>query len=258
MIHRITNRRLSLGLSVLLVALLAACGGGGEPGTVVATPEGVTPAAKVCGVEPKAESGSPAISADNRLTVTFNGYEVPMFLVTSPTGYPYDLSTPLQMQVELEDLRNVTYEGYSPDATAGHMGVEMGTYLAPGSVACVAGVSRTINIGTDAEPNLLVSWSSSNLNALPVGDLPAKAINGFEFIHNLDATNATAVFRMDKAALPDPSGAYVCHMSGASGTSIDCSVPDVTETDTQWIFRRPITTAGVYMLAGPMSEVAAD
>ena len=145
----------------------------------------------------------------------------------------------------MKALRGVSRYGYPQAETTDSMGVEMGSRFAPGTVGCVSGVSRVINVnGVN-----LVSWVSQKLPEVPVERLTSAAVNGFEFTHNFASTEAMAVFRIHKSAMVDPASAAICHISGAS--SVDCATPDVRESTDgqQWELRLPITAPGVYMLS---------
>ncbi len=250
------HQRLGLGLCVLTAALLAACGGGGESGSAAQDPlaaldQVVPPAAvpTICGVEAIAVSGAPAYTVSNNQTLTINAYQAPISLLTSPTGYPFDAPLPASLGLPLQDLREISYEGYSTQGTDNRMGIEMGTRMNAGTVACIAGVSRVMTSGSNTA---LVSLSSESVPTLPLDSLPGELVNGFELIHNLPATQATAVFTMSKAELSDASQAYVCHVSGADSIGVSCSVADAAQsTATSWILRSGISAPGVYVLVAP-------
>lgn len=247
--RRTTSHRLGLCLSSIGFALLTACGGGGEPvPATVNFPQAMpAPVPTVCGLDAMASAtaGSPLV--DENRTIRLHDYEVPMVLLTAANGLQQ--AEPVRLSMELEDMRNVTFTGYTPAFSAGDMGVELSGSLPTGSVGCLMGVARVFNIGTEATPNLLVSWSSSEINSLPVGSLGSQAVNGFEFVHNLGPAQATAIFRVDKAVLDNASGVSICHI--ISESSVDCRAARISEDDLQWTFRRDISAPGVYMLAAP-------
>jgi len=253
------NQRIGLTLSALSLTLLAACGGGGEQALsggadpVVAQPASVT---TVCGVEAVATSGPQLYSVLGNQPILINEYEVLVTRLTSPGGYPFAGQPDATLLVPMEDLRNVSFTGYTPTTTDNRMGVNMSSNLAAGSVACVAGVSR-INEAYDVfgNPKAVVVWDSAAVPGMPVGSLPTQPINGFEYIHNLATTQATAVFTMAKTDLADPASASICRLSGAGA---DCRAPNVVDSGSRWTLQLPITQSGVYMLAAPVEMVALD
>jgi hypothetical protein len=243
--------RLALALSTLTLAMLTACGGGSEaPVEVVAPNPQALPAAvpTLCGVQAVATSGVESFNVLANQTAELNGFATQVTVLTSPAGYSYAGAT-ATMLVPMQDMREVLYHGYTELATPDRMGIEMGSLLAPGSVGCVAGVTRVADVGTAGAPNLLVSWASEQLPNLPVDRLPSQAINGFEFINNFADTRATAVFSMSKSLLVDAGSVQICHV-GISGT-VNCFTPSVTDSGQQWTFRLPISQPGVYMLSAP-------
>lgn len=245
--------RLALSLSTLTLALLTACGGGGGDAPVTeAAPVQALPAASpvVCGVPVAPTAGPEAFDVIADKTWEVNGLETRMTLMTSPTGYSYGALT-VPLALPMEDLREASL-GYTPAATRNSMGVEMGSEFAPGAVGCVIGVSRVIDNSTTEDPNYLVSWASELLTNVPVDQLPAQAVNGFEFTHNFPSTRATAVFRMNKDALTDTGSVQICHLN--AGGVVNCAAPVVTETDDglQWTFKRDISESGIYMLSAKL------
>lgn len=242
-------------LGALSLALLAACGGGGGGDTAVSAPPPLTPSAaptNLCGVEiaPTAGPAQHQVSANQPLVI--NGFETRISRVTSATGYPFD-GLPVNLNLPLEDLREASFQGYTPQGTLDSMGVELGSRFEPGAVACVSGVSRAINVGTELNPNFLLSWASATLPSVPLGSLPAQAINGFEFVHNFAATQANAVFRMAKTQLADPAAVRVCHIDNNAATT--CRVPTVTQDTERWTFTLAINAPGVYVISAPREEV---
>jgi hypothetical protein len=246
------NNRIGLSLSSMCLALLTACGGGGDPAETVQTGALATPAAAttVCGLEPVAGTGPQSHTVTPDLTLLVHGYDALMTRLTSPNGYPAG-GVPVGVRMAMEDLRAVTFTGYTATPTVNRMGVEVDSAMAPGSVACVLGVSRVNNNGS----SLLVSWGSTAVPSLPVGQLPSQPVNGFEYIHNLANANATAVFTIAKAELAEPAGVSVCHISAGG---IACSVPTVVDAGSQWTFRLAISQPGVYMMAAPAELVPLD
>lgn len=244
-------------ISALALALLTACGGGGgettanEPAPLATST--VTPT--LCGVQIAPTVGAPSYTQIGNQTMLVNGLETRISLVTSPTGYPFDVAT-VNLNLPLDDLRETPFLGYNPDTTPNSMGVELGSRFAPGAVACISGVSRAINIGTEGSPNFRVSWGSTLLPSVPLSGLPTQAINGFEFLTNAQPTQASAVFRMVKTAQADPATVSICHIDSNAATT--CRVPTVTEDTLHWIFRLVITEQGVYMLSAPREEVPLD
>lgn len=239
-------RHLSLALSALTLTLLAACGGGGsgeDPASERVPLAWPMAESTVCGLSPVAQSGPEAYSVRANERVLLNGYEGSVTVLTSPTGYSY-AGLEVTLNVPMKDLRNVTQNGYPTAESTDSMGVEMGSVFAPGSVGCVAGVSRVFDVNNAH----LVSWTSERLIDVPVERLLGVAVNGFEFTHNFATTEATAVFRMSKSALTDPAVAAICQISFSG--DVDCSTPDVRESSDgqQWELRLPMTTPGVYML----------
>ena len=111
--------------------------------------------------------------------------------------------------------------------------------FAAGSVGCVTGISRVIDIGTEGAPNYLLSWTSAVLPNVPVGSLPNEAVNGFEYTHNFANKDAYAVFRVSKSVLTDINSAQVCHVNRHG--AVDCQTPAVTEEDQQWVLKRAIS-----------------
>lgn len=239
--------RLALTLSVLTLALLTACGGGGEESVAVVDPQ-AQPAAvpTVCGVPAVPTAGAEAFNVIADQTLLVSGVETQMSLLTSPNGYSYGALT-VNLALPLEDLREVFSQGYSPQATTDRMGVEMGSAFAAGSVGCVTGISRVVDIGAAEAPNYLLSWTSAVLPNVPVGSLPNEAVNGFEYTHNFANKDAYAVFRVSKSVLTDAGSAQICHVN-RSGT-VDCQVPALTEDGLQWVFKRAISESGIYLLS---------
>lgn len=251
--------RLALSLSTLTLALLTACGGGGDGAPVVGSSDSpVQPASAptVCGIVPTpvtVAAGLERLDIVYDLTTEINSVEMPMRLLTSLTGYPYDIGTQ-SLALPLEDLREVMTHGYIPTETTDRMGVELDSTFAAGSVGCVTGVSRVNNNGTEASPNYLLSWTSASPTNVPVGSLPGTAVNGFEYTHNFTDKPATAVFRLSKSLLSDSSATAVqiCHVNRTG--AISCEAPSVTSDDQQWTFKRAITESGVYLLSAPMES----
>lgn len=253
-----TNTRLGLALATMGLALLTACGGGGEtslPDVVSQLP--VTPAAAptICGASTVATTGAPAHQVSNDTTVVLNGVATQVSLVTSPTGYPFD-GQPISLVLPMEDMREVMFQGYTPQTTADSMGVDTPSRLAAGAVGCVNSVARVFNSGTDALPNYLLSWTSAAVTDLPLGLVPEHILNGFEFTHNFATTSATAVFRVSKTTLVDAAGAQICHVDSAA--AVTCSAPVVTDGGEQWSLTLPIASAGVYLLVAPREQVSLD
>jgi hypothetical protein len=276
--------RLALSLSTLMLSLLTACGGGGDGGGSAGTfsgadtfsgpdtPSGadVGPVASAPSAEVQASAvptvcgvvAAPVIVASGAERVDFvydqfmniNSVEVPMRLLTSPSGYPYDIG-PHGLSLPMEDLRDVMSLGYTPVPTSGSMGVEMGSRTAVGSVACINGVSRIMNNGTEETPNYLLSWTSTMLTNVPVGALPDTAVNGFEYTHNFTDKPASAVFRLSKSQMSDISGVQICHVN--RNGAVDCEAPEVTGDEQQWTFRRSISESGIYMLSAPLAPLVA-
>lgn len=244
-------------ISALALALLAACGGGGGETAVNEPAPLATGAAAptLCGVQIAPTIGAPSYTQIGNQTMLINGLEARISLVTSPTGYPFD-GAAVNLNLPLDDLRETPFLGFNPDTTPNSMGVELGSRFAPGAVACISGVSRAINIGTDVSPNFLVSWGSATLPSVPLSGLPTQAINGFEFLNNVQPTQASAVFRMVKTAQADPATVRICHIDRNAATT--CHVPSVTQDTLQWIFRLDITEQGVYILSAPREEVPLD
>lgn len=244
---------LSLALSALVLTLLAACGGGGGEDPAGEKVPLAWPMAEstVCGQLPVAQSGPEAYSVRANQSVLLNGYEGSVTLLTSPTGYSY-AGLEVALNVPMRDLRNVTQTGYPTADPTDSMGVEMGSAFAPGSVGCVAGVSRVFDVNNVH----LVSWTSEKLVDVPVERLLGVAVNGFEFTHNFATTEATAVFRMNKSALSDPAAAAICQITFSG--EVDCATPDVRDSSDgqQWELRLPMTTPGVYMLTASLEHLS--
>lgn len=268
--RRIITSRLTLSLSTLMLALLTACGGGGGDTTVggtdtggiggsdpvVSTPVQPAAASTVCGIVATpitVAAGAERLDLIDNQTIELNSVQVPMRLITSLTGFPYDIDTQ-SLALPMEDLRAVMELGYTPNATSDTMGVEMGSTFAAGSVGCINSVSRITNNGTEQTPNYLLSWTSAMLTNVPMGSVPDTAVNGFEYTHNFTDKPADAVFRISKSTLADTSSAQICHIN-AQG-SIDCVAPAVTETDNglQWILKRPAAASGLYMLSAAREQ----
>lgn len=246
------NNRIGLSLGSMCLALLTACGGGGDPAEPIQTGALVQPASDttVCGVEPAAGTGPQSHSVVSDQTLLVHGYDVLMTRLTSPNGFPAG-GQPIALRLAMQDLRDVTFTGFTPTVTGNRMGVEVDSALVPGSVACVLGVSRVNDNGS----SLLLSWASEAMPNLAVGQLPTQPVNGFEYIHNLASANATAVFTIAKADLADPAGVSVCHISDAGVT---CNVPTVVDATSDWTFRLPISQPGVYMMAAAAETVPLD
>ncbi len=249
--------RLALSLSTLMLSLLTACGGGGDEAPVVSAP--VQPAAgpNVCGVVAApitVAAGAERLDLVFDRTLNINSVEVPMRMLTSFSGYPYDIGTQ-GLSLPMEDLRVVMTSGYTPGPTSDTMGVEMGSTFAAGSVGCINGVSRIMNNGTEETPNYLLSWTSTMLTNVPVGALPDTAVNGFEYTHNFASKPASAVFRLSKSRMSDVSGVQICHVN--RNGAVDCEAPEVTGDEQQWTFRRSISESGIYMLSAPLPPLVA-
>ena len=245
------QKQLGLTFSALSLALLTACGGGGEAD--LPRPEAAS-AATVCGVQTTATTGPSAHQVSPSEAVEIDGFTTQLSLVTSPTGYPYD-GDPVKLSIPLEDLRDVNHLGYTPQTTEDRMGIEMGSRLKAGSVGCVRGVSRVKNNGTDAEPSYELTWASETMANVSVDAVPDFAVNGFEFLNNFDTTDATAVFRMAKALVTDESAVRVCHITSSS---IACSEPTISEDGTQWVFTAHLTQPGVYVLSAKERVLPSD
>lgn len=253
------NSRLALSLSTLMLALLTACGGGGgDSNPVVGAPDPLAQpvaAHTVCGVDstPVAvAAGAERLDIVDNQTWSINGVDVPIRLLTSLTGYPYDVGSQT-LSLPMDDLRAVRIHGYTPSETNNSMGVEMGSTFAAGSVGCINSVSRITDNGTQDSPNYLVSWTSAMLTDVPVGSLPDAAINGFEYTHNFTDKPATAVFRISKDTLANTGSAQICHIK-ASG-SVDCAAPVVTDDGAQWTLQRSISESGIYVLSAALETV---
>lgn len=245
-------RRLGITFSAMGLALLTACGGGGADESPVASAPVAAPAPVVapatttplCGVTPVEQQGPESFSVLANQSMEINGFDARITLLSSPTGYSY-AGVDVSLSVPMKDLRGVMQHGYPEADTQDSMGVEMGSRFAPGSVGCVTGVTRVFNVNGAT----LMSWASAEVPNLPVDQLTSQAVNGFEYVHNFETTEATAVFRMSKVALADPASASICHI--AAGGAVDCSTPDVRESadGQRWELRLPITSPGVYMLS---------
>ena len=272
--------RLALSLSTLMLSLLTACGGGGGDGDVggsntdtVASVDAisgvdVSPVVSASDTEVQ-ESAVPTVcgvvaapvtvaAGGERLDFVYdqvlniNSVEVPMRLVTSLSGYPYDIGAQ-GMSLPMEDLRDVMSHGYTPAPTLDTMGVEMGSFFAAGSVGCINGVSRIVNNGTEQAPNYLLSWTSAMLTNVPVGALPDTAVNGFEYTHNFTDKPASAVFRLSKSQLSNSSGVQICHVN--RNGAVNCEAPVVTGDVQQWTFKRSISESGIYLLSAPVEPL---
>lgn len=249
--------RLALSLSTLMLSLLTACGGGGDEAPVVGEP--VQPAAgpNVCGVVAApitVAAGAERLDFVFDRTLNINSVEVPMRMLTSFSGYPYDIGTQ-GLSLPMEDLRDVMTTGYTPGPTSDTMGVEMGSTFAAGSVGCINGVSRIMNNGTEETPNYLLSWTSTMLTNVPVGELPDTAVNGFEYTHNFTSKPASAVFRLSKSRMSDSSGVQICHVN--RNGAVSCDAPEVSGDEQQWTFKRSISESGIYMLSAPLPPLVA-
>lgn len=245
--------RIGLTLSTLSLALLTACGGGGDPtGNAVTEPQQATVAAvpTVCGMQATAAQGAELFQVFNDRTMLVSGVENPISLVTSPTGYSFG-GVIASLSVSMQDMREETTQGFVPEVSTNSMGVEVTSPFAPGAVGCVGGVTRATNIGTDITPNYLLSWASETLPNVPLGAIPAHAVNGFEYLNNFESNSATAVFRLAKHALADTSTVQICHVTSGGA---DCGTPAVTDDGVQWTFKRPTTGSGVYLLSAPLEE----
>ncbi|MCU0927111.1 MAG: hypothetical protein MUF44_14175 [Hydrogenophaga sp.] len=243
-------------LGALSLALLAACGGGGggadTPVNVAPGPTVTAATTNLCGVQIAPTSGPQLYEVSANQPLEINGFETRITRVTSAAGFPFD-GAPVNLNLALEDLREASFQGFTPQGTLDSMGVEMGSRFAPGAVACVSTVSRAINVGTELSPSFLLSWASASLPSVPLSDLPAQAINGFEFLHNFSTTQANAVFRMSKTELADPAAVRICHIDNNAATT--CRVPSVTQDTERWTFTLAINAPGVYIISAPREEV---
>ncbi len=243
--HRPFGSRLSLALGSLTLTLLTACGGGGGEEAPSPPPLATPAAMPVCDVTGVPRPGPELFNLLANQPAEINGYEARVTLLTSPPGYSYAGLT-IQMTVPMYDMRATLNPGFSQQETPNRMGVEMSSLLAPGSVGCVAGVTRVM----EESSNVQVVWSSGTLPQIPLDQLPASAVNGFEFTHNFASTHATAVFRMSKSGLADTGSVRICHV----GSSVTCFTPAVTDDETLWTFRLPITQPGIYLLSAPSAS----
>jgi hypothetical protein len=111
------------------------------------------------------------------------------------------------------------------------------------------------NNDTDINPSYEFTWASETISNVPVNDVPNFAINGFEFLNNFDTTDATAVFRMEKALVSDESAVRVCHITSSQ---IVCLVPTIIDGSTHWVFRSPVEQTGVYVLSATQKALPAN
>lgn len=246
---------IGLTLGTLSLALLTACGGGGgdEPALANVPPAELATGAAVatlCGVQAAPAQGASGYSVSANQTVIKDGLPTLVSMVTSLTGNT-DGSETVSLDVPMQDMREVPATSYAPLETFDTMSVEMGSSFKAGAVGCIQSVARLTPTGTEDSMRYLLSWKSDSLASLPVSvsDTEPREINGFEFVSNFDATNATAVFRMDMRYLVTANEVRVCRVT--SSTSRTCSVPTVTNDGSFWTFRMPITQAGVYFLIAP-------
>lgn len=260
-ITKTIHTRLGTALGALGLALLTGCGGGGgEAPTTLAAPAVDQPAAvvaTVCGVEPKITS-SPGYEVQTNQTVLLGGLESLISRVISFGGDIAD-SEPVRLSLTMQDMRETSEQGYDPVETSDSMGVEMASAFQPGSVACVNGLARVINTGTEVSPNYLLSWASQTLPMVPLGDIPNSIVNGFELLGNVVPSNAQAVFKVDKAMINTTDTVQICQVT--SNTSASCNLAAVEpemEGDTQWTFKAPITGNGIYVLSAPRYVLPQD
>jgi len=254
-----TNIKTQLGLtfSTLALALLTACGGGGDPAPAGASPNLATVASvpTVCGVPAAPTSGPSGYKVTSNESVLLDGIEHLISKVVALSGNTNAGET-VQLTVPLEDLREVLFQGYTPTSSTDSMGVQMGSRFQPGSVGCVSSVARIVNTGSQASPTYLLSWKSDAFSSIPLGGPDEQLINGFAFVSNFEATSAVAVFHMSKEKLQTTDGLQVCQVT--STTSRTCTVPTVEQDATQWTFKLPITQSGVYLLSAPREIVPMD
>lgn len=253
------HTRLGTALGALGLALLTGCGGGGDPVTSDA-PAVDQPAAvvtTVCGVEPQITS-TPGYEVQTNQTVLLGGLESLISRVLSFGGNATGGAT-VPLNLAMQDMREAIEQGYHPAEPSGSMGVEMASAFQSGSVACVNGLARVINTGTEVSPNYLLSWASQTLPTVPLGDIPNSIVNGFELLGNVVPSNAQAVFKVDKTMINSIATVQICQVT--SNTSASCNLAAVEpemEGDTQWTFKAPITGNGIYVLSAPRYELPQD
>lgn len=250
-------------LSVTLLLSVGACGGGAGETGVDGTPEKVTaPGVRVsppagspdslCGASAVPLSGAYQYILEENQTLTVAGVAVPMTRIISPTGHP-SREESLLLGLGMPDLRAVPDTGYTPHETADSMGVRMDSGLAAGAVGCVTPVSRLINIGTQAEANYLLSWTSALVPNVPVGLLPHPIVNGFELTHNFVNKLVVAQFRISKSLLSDTTAARICYVN--TENMYRCDTPEVADDGQQWTFTEEVQAAGLYFLVAPKEPV---
>jgi hypothetical protein len=252
--------RLGTTLGALGLTLLTACGGG-DPATVAETApvleQPAAVAASICGVTPQITS-TPGYEVFSRQTVLLGGLESLVSTVISFGGHA-DGSETVGLNLTMQDMRETSIQGYHPVETSDHMGVEMDSAFQPGSVACVNGLARVINTGTEITPNYLLSWASQTLPSVPLGAIPNSIINGFELLGNVVPGNAQAVFKVDKALINTTATVQICQLTSSANTSCHLAAVEPDEAgDTQWTFKAPITGNGIYVLSAPRFELAQD
>lgn len=259
MSHTSINRRTGLAIGTLSLALLGACGGGGEEPALASVPSAQQASAAAvatrCGIQDMPAQSANGFELSTDQSVLQDGLATLVSTVASLNGHSGTGHTPVRLDVPMKDLREVAFQRYDPSVTPAstdRMGVEAPPVFPPGSVGCVTSVARVVDTGSTH----LLSWKGSTLPHIPLDAFGDIEIDGFEYVSNFEATPIHAFFRIQKTRLANPQGVQICHVT--SHTDWTCTTPATEEDGASWVFRRPISQSGVYLISAPRESVPVE
>lgn len=266
-----THAALAIAAAAISSALFG-CGGGAADGSLMgAAPvqmyQSFNDIATYCGLDEQLPAAKDAgLTAGFGMTMAARGgLDSATSVVSAPGGWdPIGDVVSTTMRILFRDFRTDTPTaawidvGYD-DGTRS-MGAQIGLNVPAGGIACVAPVAWLLPAGTRdtgmvnpstrqayIETLRTLTWASRDRTPLPVQTLPGYAVNGFEVIANYTPTAGRVYFSTAKTQVADQSVVRVCQLrDGAS--SWTCSVPDVSDNGTTWLFGVSGIAAGTYML----------
>lgn len=232
-----------------IAALLSGCGAGADSQSVPAADAAAyADTLAYCGSqEPTGAEAQPGgLSITNPWHSGAPMYDVGA--VVSPAGAA--ASVPMHLRIDIHDYRPISgsfiLPGYAEPEWK--MGVAFSPVLPPKSAACVASLAKLTPVGNTGRYTM--AWSSKWSASVPVGDLPGKALDGFEFVGNFTPADAAVYFVVSKTWVASSQGLSICYRAPA-GTSWDCAGANVADSGANWSLSRPGAKPGVYVVTVP-------
>jgi hypothetical protein len=227
------------------VSLLTACGGGfDEERPAPATPEAIqsfNQLAVDCGADVTLPTSdlSETLEQLDRRNITLDHVSYTATTIYAANGWvPVD-DTAETMNVPMSDMRGLALgSGISLGfADGASMGAAFAPRMPSAGITCVRGLNGY------SSP----AWRGTNSLKLDVTDLPAPAIDGFEWLANYEPPLGMVYFTANKEKVGVPS-ARICHR-GAADSNWSCDVPSVRDQGNYWTFSLSSMSRGTYVFA---------